>query len=613
MAFNIVNNLYPPIFQQSYAPAFIYTGKSKVYFSISMYNNLSDIRQDLVQVSVQRQKTNQSALSRNKYPNGILITALHIDPNKETNPYYIEINSSDIENGFNLNEYYKVQIRFTSIEASQINQKISNGIEVWLSQNLEFFSEWSSVVLIRGISTPILNLEGFNSGLNTFIEMDIPVIGTVTFENIEDKETVSSYRVYLYDSLGSLLEDSGDIYFNQYYNTNQINYHFNNILQIQQQYTLKIQIITSDLYSWNQPETFSFIILENAEPVFDVDIQVEKDNASGRIFIQLINKYLTHKDYEEDNTGIQRYYYSNSQNKLIGKTLFLTVQRDTGIFQCAYYSDENHTLGLYNKENMYHDLSKGTKIEIKRTSSKDNFAKWDSFTTFEITEELVTKLKWIDYTVQPGVWYKYFIIRYNVFGERTSSVEISNPIMITPEDIFLNAEGKQLKIRFDPQITTFSHKVSEGVVETIGSQFPFIRRNGNLNYKTFSLSGTITAFMDTREDLLGASKADIYQSANSLYFNYNKENNITPYNDYIYEKQFRKKVIDFLYKDNVKLFRSLSEGNILVKLTGITLTPNTTLGRLIYTFTCTAQEVDECNAANYIKYNIINNTSYEYN
>ena len=613
MAINIVNGLYPPIFQQSYVPAFIYTDKSRVYFSISMYNNLSDIRQDLIQVSVQRQKTNQSALNRSKYPNGILITSLHIDSSKEENPYYIEINAEDIENGFNLNEYYKVQIRFTSIEASQLDKKISKGIEAWLNQNLKYFSEWSSVVLIRGISKPVLSLEGFKEGLNTFIETDIPIIGTVIFENTEDQETVNSYRVYLYNSTGTLLEDSKDIYFNQYYNTNQINYHFNNILQIQQQYTLKIQIITSDLYSWNQPETFSFIISENAEPVFDVDIQVEKDNASGRIFIQLINKYLTPKDYEEDDTGIQRYYYFNSQNKLIGKTLFLTVQRDTVIFQCAYYSDKNHTLCLYNKENMYHDLSKGTKIEIKRTSSKDNFAKWDSFTTFEITEELVTKLKWIDYTVQPGVWYKYFIIRYNVFGERTSSVEISKPVMIVPEDIFLNAEGKQLKIRFDPQITTFSHKVSEGVVETIGSQYPFIRRNGNLNYKTFSLSGTITAFMDAREDLLGASKADVYRDANSLYFNYNKENNITPYNDYIYEKQFRKKVIDFLYKDNVKLFRSLSEGNILVKLTGITLTPNTTLGRLIYTFTCTAQEVDECNAANYIKYNIINNTSYEYN
>lgn len=613
MALNIVNNLYPPIFQQSYAPAFIYTGKSKVYFSISMYNNLSDIRQDLVQVSVQRQKTNQSALSRNKYPNGILITALHIDSNKETNPYYIEIDSSDIENGFNLNEYYKVQVRFTSIEASQINQRISNGIEAWLSQNLEFFSEWSSVILIRGISTPILNLESFDSGLNTFTETDVPIIGAVTFENIEDKETVNSYRVYLYDSSGDLLEDSGDIYFNQFYNTNQINYHFNNILQIQQQYTLKIQIITSDLYSWDQPETFSFIIPENTEPVLDADIQVQTDNTNGRISIKILNKYLVPQDYEEDESGVQRYCYFNSQDKLVGRTLFLTIQQGTGIFQCAYYSNKDNTLSLYNKENMYHDLSRGTKIEIKRTSSKDNFAKWDSFYTFDITEELVANIKWVDYTVQPGVWYKYNIIRYNIFGERTSSIETSDPVMIVPEDIFLNAEGKQLKIRFDPQITTFSHKVSEGVVETIGSQYPFIRRNGNLNYKTFSLSGTISAFIDIKEDLLQFSKANIYQSATSLYANYNQQNNITPYNDYIYEKEFRKKVIDFLYKDNVKLFRSLTEGNILVKLTGISLTPNNTLGRLIYTFTCTAQEVDECNAANYIKYNIINNTSYEYN
>jgi hypothetical protein len=41
---------------------------------------------------------------------------------------------------------------------------------------------------------------------------------------------------------------------------------------------------------------------------------------------------------------------------------------------------------------------------------------------------------------------------------------------------------------------------------------------------------------------------------------------ITEYNDYIYEREFRKKVYDFLYKHNVKLFRSTTEGNILIKL-----------------------------------------------
>ena len=608
MTLNIVNNLYPPIIQQWYSPAFIYTEKSRIYFSISLYNTLSEIKQDLVQVVVKQKSNNQNVLNKKKYPNGILFTALRIDSDKTENPYYIEIRTEDIENGFSLNEDYCVQIRFTSIDATPLTKKVSKGIIAWLTENLNCFSEWSTVVLIHGISRPVLELEGFNTNLAVFKEKDIPVIGTVTFENTQDKETVKSYRIYLYNNNNNLLEDSGDIYFNQYYNTNQINYNFNNILQIQQQYILKIQIITNHLYSWDQPKTFEFIISRDAEPVFDVDIQTKSDDTTGRIFIKLINKYQSPQDYIEDESGIKRYYFLSTQNTLIGRSLFLTFSQDTGIFKCANYSNKTHTLGLYNKENMYHDLSRGTKIEIKRTSSKDNFAKWDSFYPFDIIEEPITNIMWTDYTVQPGVWYKYYIVRHNIFGERTSSVEISNPMMVAPEDIFLNADGKQLKIRFDPQITTFSHKVSQGVVETIGSQFPFVRRNGNLNYKTFNLSGTITAIMDIEDNLFKASKPILYQSANNLYTNYNQQNNIRLHNDYIYERDFREKVIEFLYKNNVKLFRSLTEGNILIKLTGITLTPNQTLSRLIYTFSCVAQQVDECTAKNYNKYNIIGNT-----
>jgi len=43
-----------------------------------------------------------------------------------------------------------------------------------------------------------------------------------------------------------------------------------------------------------------------------------------------------------------------------------------------------------------------------------------------------------------------------------------------------------------------------------------------------------------------------------------------------------------LYKNNVKLFRSATEGNILVKLMDISFTPNITLHRHIYSFSCTA-------------------------
>lgn len=43
---------------------------------------------------------------------------------------------------------------------------------------------------------------------------------------------------------------------------------------------------------------------------------------------------------------------------------------------------------------------------------------------------------------------------------------------------------------------------------------------------------------------------------------------------------------------------------MIVKLMNISLTPNNSLGRLIYSFSCTVNEIDECIFSNYDKYNI---------
>ena len=81
-------------------------------------------------------------------------------------------------------------------------------------------------------------------------------------------------------------------------------------------------------------------------------------------------------------------------------------------------------------------------------------------------------------------------------------------------------------------------------------------------------------------------------------------NDDNEYNDFIYQRAFREKVYDFLYAHNVKLFRSTTEGNILIKLMNIDFQPVEALGRRLYSFTATAIEVDEANIKNYDKYNI---------
>ena len=70
------------------------------------------------------------------------------------------------------------------------------------------------------------------------------------------------------------------------------------------------------------------------------------------------------------------------------------------------------------------------------------------------------------------------------------------------------------------------------------------------------------------------------------------------------EKDFRNAVIDFLHDGKVKLFKSPTEGNILIKLTDINLTPQGILSRIVYDFTSVASEVASNTMENYKKYEL---------
>ena len=158
------NNLYPPIFKKAYAPAFVTDGqgKCKIYFSLSVYNSLSDLARyegsnnvaDLVQVSIQNQNTNYSALdlSSEYCKTGILFTSMGIESDRTSDDkYYIEIYSKYLADGkFAQGQYYKLQIRFTSryVTSKPAPKEVN---ESWLNENLANFSEWSQVILLKGI------------------------------------------------------------------------------------------------------------------------------------------------------------------------------------------------------------------------------------------------------------------------------------------------------------------------------------------------------------------------------------------------------------------------------------------------------------------------------
>lgn len=538
----IGNNLYPPIVD-SWMPAFIRTdaGGCRVYFSISSYNSLSEINTQAVQVSINHQKTNVTALNNTNYPSGIKLSTMYIDQDRDSDDkYYIQLMPTDLQQGqFNLNEYYKVQIRFTmsTIQAPSS----SRGIDSWLSANITAFSEWSTVCLIRGISNPIVRLNNFDTeSVTTFSLTTLQLVGSVDFSERDDSEQLKSYQILLYninEDQQNLLWSSQEFFTSKYNNPNEINTQLLYEFEQNKIYKLGVKITTNNLYTGIT--YFDFNISGYSDKSLEASIIATPDNRSGCMKIHV-----------------------------------------TSITPFA------------------------GNLTIRRSSYKTNFKVWEDVKTVLITELSNLNYIWFDKTVESGVWYKYCVQRRNIRGYRSLAIETRNPSMVVFQDMFLVAQNKQLNIRFDPKLDSFSHTIVQGKTDTIGSKYPFIKRNNYIDYRTFPIGGTITMFMDQRNDFMSASKNDLYGEYKTYYDTYNEENNITPYNDYVYERDFREKVIDFLYKNNAKLFKSTTEGNIIVKLMDISLTPNATLGRMIYSFTATAYEIDEYNLKNCDKYNI---------
>jgi hypothetical protein len=146
--------------------------------------------------------------------------------------------------------------------------------------------------------------------------------------------------------------------------------------------------------------------------------------------------------------------------------------------------------------------------------------------------------------------------------------------------------------------------VSESSTETIGGRYPVFSRNAALDYKQFPVNGLISFFMDEANTF--TDKTVVFNGADitALYNNYNDENGITQY-DYIYEREFRNLVSDFLYDGKIKLFKSPTEGNILVRLMGVDMSPMQEASRIVYSFSSTASEIAESTVDNYKKYNLL--------
>ena len=566
------NNLFPPIVDD-YLPAFLQAGNScKIVFKLAQFNKVEDFDLDLTQITISNLNTNKSMLNPSKYPNEIKIAKAEV-LNKANKTYFIKldnIESKKDENGdiiswsllktnqFELNTYYKVQIRLT--KAGTPKPEKEEGTSSWFNGNLENFSEWSTVCLIRAIATPVLQLHKVS---DTNVLSAANIVGKLTFSDDAEKESIYTYKVLVMKN-SNIIEDSGFIY-PEPTKERELNYTFKTNV-IGEDFSAQLYIVTKNGYIIGEDTTYKINVTESSEGNLGAEIfSITPDEENGLMQINI------------------------------------NVTADQGI------SDH--------------------KIILKRASSLNDFNTWDDLLVYDSNSTLDknTHLIFNDLSIQSGVWYKYAIQGERKTDKARTAIvydaDLKNANMAIFEHMFLVAEGQQLKIKYNPTVSTYKRNIQESQTTTLGAQFPFIRRNGSMDYYQLSISGMISAISDEDEikviyqngketnvenisrGRLFGSKVFIYGGEHQaeLYEGYNQSENISKYNDIIYEKMFRDKVIDFLYKDNVKLFKSTPEGNRLVKIMNVNLTPETGLGRYIYSFSCDAIEIAEPSVDNLLE------------
>lgn len=549
---NQLNTLYPPTVP-TFAPAFARTvggtpADAVVYYSISPYNSTDSIH--WVHVTVADQKTNSNALVNQ---NGVFVVRPEIDastglyavtiPNTYVHKDDVDDSDSSLSH-FKVNQFYKVQLRFDlnehitvdgTVYDEQINTQLNTDkLGQYLIDERASFSEWSSVCLVRPILEPDIYLTGFDfdDSVETpgYNKGVIPISGFVQFGDGLSGET-ETMESYTLKVTG---KDSGEVA------------------------AQTGNVFTGSSYD---PNEISYKLDATG---FDTDDETE---FVLTITVTTKNQYTFSKDYTFQIVEFV-------DDEAFAPKLEVSYDQDDGIVSVHVMNEER---------------VKGT-LYIKRSSDESDYKVWEDVHVRNVADSI--DLTVVDNTVRSMTRYRYSAQLENTKGgfSKTYTSELVFPDFY---DCLLSRGRTQLGVRYNYAITSFKPVVNRTKIDTLGGRYPRFAENANMNYRQFSITGTISSQSDAAERFMSRKEAFPNELAYKRYEAYRKENGITDSYDFLYERMFRDSATSWLNDGEPKLYRSQTEGNICVMLTDVSLTPNSTLSRRIWDFSATVYEVED--------------------
>ena len=661
--------LYPPITEET-LPAFCLTYNTKgekvgavIKVNFNLNRAVANSEIDGLALRLRTISTNTKVVDENlninpttKKSEGIALS-YDLDQGVCTFSITKEYNSEAIDL-LKVGQYYKAQIAF--INKSEVN-------------NIGY---WSTVAVIKCVAMPTVKIANFHThDINIFSNeivgeyLQDPTTGDYT-------EKVYSYNFELFDIDGeTILEKTKELLHNSSQDI--------------------INNASTDIYRCYREleENEIYYIKYNIKTVNGLEVSSPK--------------------YQLMNIGT-----IDPEENIILK-VFNGLESNYNTSECSWLPCEEGVMEIYialASQNLSKTIT-GSFV-LLRSSSKDNFTTWQEVKRFRLNNEIPSKRKIYDYTIEQGIKYKYAVQQYNRQGFYSNKVYAQNGDIIKDpfdktnaltiradfEDMFLYDGERQLKIRFNPKVSSFKNTLQEQKIDTIGSKYPFIFRNGNVCYKEFPISGLISfqeddaQFFMTKEDYsqmeldrfeipLGERKnryqppkkedyialdmeqpiytkdlpvyqlitttRNLYEESGSHeistklldpigekeFYTYKAINSTLEanrlrledgiqlykenieysdiYREQTYnqtdltsenimsERYFKLAVLDWLTDGKPKLFKSPTEGNYIVRLLNVSLSPNDTLGRMLHTFSCTAYEIAEFNYDSLIEFGLL--------
>lgn len=608
--------LFPPILAAS-QPAFVSASSYAIKFIMPELVSLSSIGH--IQIKITKQSNNASIVKTEKYPDGIIYKK-----NSDINFANGEVNILDSDltaPGWQQDTYYKVQMRFGADSILPwLNEGNLKEFYNWKTTQItnntttyQTFGEWSTIMVLKCIDKPVIIIPNEqSSGSNGNVQFDsiLHAVDTITpllsgSYGCISNEPVDKYRFRIYKNQSidetNLFLDTGWLQHNVTQDNVSLDKNWLQENQIKDLIGKTPAVLSTDKYRFKQA------LSENEQ-------------------YTLIYSVITKNGYE------------GSSNPSYFEVIPSRLNQLTGMSFEVY----DHTNALTNEEGCmvlaidFKDSISGNFIII-RTDEYSNYTYWEDLCYFTGigTKNIVYKT---DYTIESGIKYKYAIVKENSAGYRSIPLmEKDAPARWVDfqYNYILGTKG-HIRLMYDNTIQSFKKNVLQNKQDTLGGKYPTITKNGYAYYTEFQVEGLIsieqeiTDYADASgfkfksgDRFIGADKICFSAYSKDNYFHrgdgldevgdvftyqINSLENINNLTDdyYFVERKYREIIIDFLNDGEYKLYKSPTEGNILVVLTDVSLTPKEELGRLVYSFSARAIEVEEPSLKNLNEFNLIN-------